>query len=134
MVRAGQEVIVVEPSSARRRSWSQQGKALGVAIRPCETLEEAAAAMREAPPAAVVATTSASASDAVRFATEARELVPPAELVFVTDDPDALKSALRARGLTAEVLRSPATIPQLVDRLGLSSYDPPAHSKRGEPG
>jgi hypothetical protein len=134
VVPPGGELIVVDPSSSRRRAWAVHGQAIGVTIKPCGTLAEAITVMAESPVAAVVATISATTGDALRVASAARSLAPPAEVVFVTNDPDTLKTALRARGLMAEVLRRPATIAQLVDRLGLSTSDPPTHSGRGETG
>ncbi len=132
--RTGREIIVVEPSSSLRRSWRKRASALGVGVRPYETLDEAVEAIREAPVCAVVATTAAPTQGALRMARAARDLMPPAEVVFVTDDPDTLKIALRASGLVAEVLRRPATIPQLVDRLGLANTGRAIEPGRGETG
>jgi DNA-binding NtrC family response regulator len=48
----------------------------------------------------------------------ARYRDPPASILVITGDPEAARAVLAAQGVVAEVLRPPATIDELLVRLG----------------
>jgi DNA-binding response OmpR family regulator len=48
----------------------------------------------------------------------ARHREPPASIVVLTRDPEAARRILAAQGVMAEVLRTPASMDELLTRLG----------------
>lgn len=48
----------------------------------------------------------------------ARFREPPASIIVLTRDPEGARAILAAQGVTAEVLRAPASIDELLVRLG----------------
>lgn len=120
MLRAGECVVVLEPSATRLQVWTELARRLPLRITPVTSWADALDAMVDEGAAALVAT-GFSVEEGIALVRCARALHPPAEVVLITDDVEALRGVLHTTGLYAEVLRGPANVTDLVRRLGAPS-------------
>jgi len=88
------------------------------ALREGRVADAVRAVLSHAPDAALVARVSGDEPDVLLLLQVARMCEPPVPVVVLTTDPERARALLSDRGVTAEVLRAPASIADLVMRLG----------------
>lgn len=115
--------MLFDPRAGDRDAWPDGVEAPGTRVHVCRAARDALRALLESGgEAALVARYAPEERDSGREALllmqVARMHFPPVSVVVLTSDPEGTRAVLSAQGVTAEVLRSPATLADLVLRLG----------------
>lgn len=116
-------IVLFDSRAEDSDAWPGGVESQGTRVQVCRAARDAVRALLEDDREAALVVRCApderdSEREALLLMQVARMRVPPASIIVLTADPEGMRAVLSAQGVTAEVLRSPATLADLVVRLG----------------
>lgn len=112
-------IVLYEPRPDDLDVWPDGVDPRDARIELCRVARDAVRSLlADATDAALVARIHGEEPEVILLLQVARMCEPPVPVVVLTTDPERARTMLSEQGVTAEVLRAPATIADLVLRLG----------------
>ena len=109
-------VIILDRDADALDLWASEGRARRVRMHLCRAASEALAALENGDAAVLVARIDVDDSGAMPAIRAARDLVPPPQVVVLTERPDEIRRLLREERINAEILR-PGAADEILGRF-----------------